>query len=160
MRVRPARPGDAEALRTAVSRASETRVFEAETDPLVADFSVAGVREAAASADCCYLAERDGKPVGIALAHPDPDGVEAELLALWVHPDYCGDGVEERLLERIAADLEKQGVRQLRATVDAGDETGEEYYLSQGFTTRGTRLGDGCHTDRETVVVATIESLL
>lgn len=136
------------------------RVFEDESDPLVSDFSVAGVREAAASADCCYLAEQDGEPVGIALAHPDSDGEEAELLALWICPDHWGEGIEERLLERVASDLEKQDVRQLRASIDAEDETGEQFYRSRGFTNRGTRASAVGHVEQETVVVATIESLL
>jgi len=159
MQVRPARPGDAEALRAAVSRAGKTTVFERETEPIVADFSVAGVREAAASADCCFLAEEAGQPVGIALAHPDADGEEAELLALWVHPDYCGEGIEDRLLERVAAELGRAGVRRIRACVDSTDDAGERFYRARGFSPRGTRSGVNGREDPETIVVATVETL-
>lgn len=159
MQVRPARPGDAEALRAAVSRAGETTVLEPETEPIVSDFSVAGVREAAASADCCFLAEEEGRPVGIALAHPDADGEEAELLALWVHPDYYGEDVEDRLLERVANELSRKGVRQIRACVDCADDAGEQFYRARGFSLRGTRSGVRGRGDPETVVVATVESL-
>ncbi|MWV64409.1 GNAT family N-acetyltransferase [Halorubrum sp. JWXQ-INN 858] len=155
MRVRPARPGDAEALRAAVSRAREATVFDDIGAPLL-DVSAAGVREAASAADCCYLVEADGKPVGLAIAHPDADGAEAELLALWVHPAYTGDGIENRLLSRVAASLADRGVKQLRASVEHDLPSAREFYRAHGFSHRGTREGpDGT----EVVVVAAVESL-
>lgn len=154
MRVRPARPGDAEALRAAVSRARETTVFDDIGAPLL-DVSAAGVREAASEADCCFLVEQDDRPVGLAIAHPDGDGSEAELLALWVHPEYEGEGVERRLLGRVASSLADRGVRQIRATVEADRPSAREFYRSHGFSHRQSREGrDG----RELVFVAPVES--
>ena len=154
MRVRPARPGDAEALRAAVSRARETTVFDDIGAPVL-DVSAAGVREAASEADCCFLVEDDGKPVGIAVAHPDVDGKEAELLALWVHPEYTGEGIEDRLLRRVAESLAEQGVRQIRANLGADQPSAREFYRSQGFSHRATAEGRG---GQELVVVAPVES--
>lgn len=151
MRVRPARPGDAEALRAAVSRAGTTTVFDDCDAPLL-DVSSAGVREAAACADCCFLVEDDGKPVGHALAHPDADGSEAELLSLWIHPEYAGTGVEEELLSRVACSLADDGVERIRATIDGDSPSALEFYRTIGFNLRATG------TDQR-VVVASVESL-
>lgn len=154
MRVRPARPGDAEALRAAVSRARETTVFDDIGAPIL-DVSAAGVREAAASADCCFLVESDGEPVGLALAHPDEDGTEAELLALWVHPEHGDEDIERRLLRQVATSLAEQGVERLRATVGTDEPSAREFYRSHGFSHREEREG---RNGREHVVVAAVDS--
>jgi len=64
MHVRAARPDDAEALRTAVSRAREATVFDDIGAPLL-DVSAAGVREAAAEAEWSFLMEDEEGPVGV-----------------------------------------------------------------------------------------------
>ena len=151
MYVRAARPGDAEALRTAVSRAREETVFDDIGAPLL-DVSAAGVREAAAQAEWSFLMESDDAgPVGLAIAHPDPDGTEAELLALWVHPNRAGEGVADELLGRVGDALTDRGVETLRATVPPDRPSAEEFFSAHGFASRGSRrspAGD------ETVVVA------
>ncbi len=154
MRVRPARPGDAEALRAAVSRAREASVFDDIGAPLL-DVSAAGVREAATEADCCYLAEIDDAPVGLAIAHPDRDDAEAELLALWIHPEHVGNGIEDRLLSRVATSLSEQGIDRLRATVDRDRPSAREFYRSHGFTGRETDSGQ---LTARSVLVADVDS--
>lgn len=131
MHVRAARPDDAEALRTAVSRAREATVFDDIGAPLL-DVSAAGVREAAAEAEWSFLMEDEEGPVGVAIAHPDVEVTtdestdaeesaddardanggdrEAELLALWVHPNHAGEGVASELLARIASSVADRGV--------------------------------------------------
>ncbi|OTF00682.1 N-acetyltransferase [Halorubrum sp. SD612] len=151
MDVRAARPDDAEDLRTAVSRAREETVFDDIGAPLL-DVSAAGVREAAAEAEWSFLMEHaEEGPVGLAIAHPDPDETEAELLALWVHPSRAGEGVADELLARVGNALADRGVGTLRATVPADRPSAEEFFTAQGFAHRGTRrspAGD------ESVVVA------
>ncbi|MES3162059.1 MAG: GNAT family N-acetyltransferase [Halorubrum sp.] len=155
MRVRPARPDDAETLRAAVSRARETTVLDDISETLF-DVSAAGVREAAAGAECRFLVEVDGAPVGVALAHPDADGAEAELLALWVHPEHAGDGIVEKLLARVASSLADRGVETLRTTVPADQPSVREFYRSHGFGRRCVRRGpDG----DEAVVVAEVDTV-
>jgi len=151
MYVRAAQPDDAEALRTAVSRAREDTVFDDIGAPLL-DVSAAGVREAAAEAEWSFLMEHDEEgPVGLAIAHPDSDGTEAELLALWVHPNRAGEGVADELLARVGDALTSHGVDTLRATVPSDRPSAEEFFSAHGFAHRGTRrspAGD------ESVVVA------
>jgi len=140
MRVRPARPADAETLRTAVSRAREATVFDDIAGPLF-DVSAAGVREATAGAECRFLMEDDDGPIGVAIAHPDEDAAEAELLALWVHPEHAGEGVTEELLERVASALADRGTRTLRTGVPADNPAVREFYRSHGFAPRDRRHG-------------------
>lgn len=155
MRVRPARPADAETLRTAVSRARETNVFDDIAGPLF-DVSAAGVREATAGAECRFLMEDDDRPVGVALAHPDEDATEAELLALWVHPTHAGEGVTEELLSRVASSLADRGIRTLRTAVPADRPAVREFYRSHRFARRETRRGP---EGDEAVFVADVDDL-
>jgi len=156
MDVRAARPDDAEDLRTAVSRAREETVFDDIGAPLL-DVSAASVREAAAEAEWSFLMEHDDEgPVGLAIAHPDPDGTEAELLALWVHPNRAGEGIADELLARVGNALADRGVETLRATVPADRPSAEEFFSAHGFAPRGTRRS---RAGDESVVVADPDAL-
>jgi N-acetylglutamate synthase-like GNAT family acetyltransferase len=155
MHVRAARPDDAEALRTAVSRAREATVFDDLGSPLL-DVSAAGVREAAAEAEWSFLMESDDGPVGVAIAHPDAEGSEAELLALWVHPSRAGEGVAADLLARIASSVDGCGVDTLRATVPADSPGAQEFFAAHGFDPRGTRRS---HVGDEAIVAADVNTL-
>ena len=155
MRVRPARPGDAETLRTTVSRARETTVFDDIGAPLL-DVSAAGIREATVGAECCFLMEDDDGPVGVAIAHPDEDGVEAELLALWVHPEHAGEGITDTLLSRVTAALANRGVERVRASVSADKPGAREFYRAHGFDRRTLRRGPG---GDEAIVVASVDAV-
>ena len=168
MHVRAARPDDAEALRTAVSRAREATVFDDIGAPLL-DVSAAGVREAAAEAEWSFLMEGEDGPVGVAIAHPDADDPadgsgdattedarEAELLALWVHPNHAGEGVASELLARVASSVADHGVDTLRATVPADSPGATEYFSAHGFVHRSTRRGPA---GDESIVVADVDAL-
>ncbi|KKF39819.1 acetyltransferase [Halorubrum saccharovorum] len=165
MHVRAARPDDAEALRTAVSRAREATVFDDIGAPLL-DVSAAGVREAAAEAEWSFLMEDEDGPVGVAIAHPDAetstdehgdDGDhEAELLALWVHPNHAGEGVAGELLARVASSVTDCGVETLRASVPADSPGATEFFSAHGFVHRGTRRGPA---GDESIVVADVDAL-
>ncbi|WP_123621322.1 GNAT family N-acetyltransferase [Halorubrum sp. CSM-61] len=177
MHVRAARPDDAEALRTAVSRAREATVFDDIGAPLL-DVSAAGVREAAAEAEWSFLMEGDDGPVGVAIAHPDAEGStdepgeeevaidgcdgadegdrEAELLALWVHPNHAGEGVAAELLARVASSVAEHDVNTLRASVPSDSPGATEFFSAHGFAHRGTRRGPA---GDESIVVADVNAL-
>jgi len=156
MELRAARPDDAETLRTAVSRARE----EAVLDDIGAPNSLipaAGVREAVAEAEWSFIIETESRPVGLAIAHPDADGTEAELLALWVHPSRVGEGVAAELLARMGRALDDDGVETLRASVPSDHPSVQEFFMANEFAPRGTRrspAGD------ETVVTADPSALV
>ncbi|WP_435093962.1 GNAT family N-acetyltransferase [Halorubrum sp. N11] len=167
MHVRAAQPDDAEALRTAVSRAREATVFDDIGAPLL-DVSAAGVREAAGEAEWSFLMEDAEGPVGVAIAHPDAgdstaesgdtgdDNREAELLALWVHPNHAGEGVAGELLTRVASSVADNGVEVLRASVPADSPGATEFFSAHQFAHRGTRRGPA---GEESVVVADVDAL-
>jgi len=155
MHVRAARPDDAETLRTAVSRAREATVFDDIGSPLL-DVSAAGVREAAAEAEWSFLMEGEDGPVGVAIAHPDAEGSEAELLALWVHPTHAGEGVAADLLSRVASSVPDRGVDTLRASVPADSPGAQEFFAAHGFSPRGTRRS---HVGDEAIVAADVSTL-
>ncbi|WP_144920045.1 GNAT family N-acetyltransferase [Halorubrum salsamenti] len=167
MHVRAARPDDAEALRTAVSRAREATVFDDIGAPLL-DVSAAGVREAAAEAEWSFLMEGEDGPVGVAIAHPDAEEAadtsrdrgegdrEAELLALWVHPNHAGEGVASELLARVASSVADHGIGTLRASVPADSPGATEFFSAHGFVHRGTRRGPA---GDESIVVTDVDAL-
>lgn len=155
MHLRAARPDDAEVLRTAVSRAREETVFDDIGAPLL-DVSAAGVREAAAEAEWSFMMEDEDGPVGVAIAHPDSDGSEAELLALWVHPSHAGEGVAGDLLARVASSIASRGVETLRASIPTATPSATEFFHAHGFTPRGTRRGPA---GDESILVADVGTL-
>lgn len=177
MHVRAAQPDDAEALRTAVSRAREATVFDDIGAPLL-DVSAAGVREAAGEAEWSFLMEDAEGPVGVAIAHPDAEEstqtqtgeekstddprnvdngeLEAELLALWVHPNHAGEGVAGELLSRVASSVADNGVEVLRASVPADSPGATEFFSAHQFAHRGTRRGPA---GEESIVVADVDAL-
>ncbi len=155
MHLRAAQPDDAEALRTAVSRAREETVFDDLGAPLL-DVSAAGVREAAAEAEWSFLMEDDDGPIGVAIAHPDACGTEAELLALWVHPGHAGEGVAGDLLSCVAESVSDRGVDTLRSRVPTDSPGAQEFFHAHGFSRRGTHRG---HAGDESIVTADVTAL-
>lgn len=120
------------------------------------DVSAAGVREATVGAECCFLMEDDDGPIGVAIAHPDETGSEAELLALWVHPEHVGEGVTEDLLSHTADALAGHGVDTLRTSVPDDRPSAREFYRAHGFSRRAVRRGPA---GDETVVAVDIDAI-
>ena len=98
----------------------------------------------------------DDGPVGVAIAHPDTQGTEAELLALWVHPGHAGEGVAAELLSRVASSVADRDVDTLRASVPADSPSAQEFFIAHGFEPRETRRG---HAGDEAIVVADASEL-
>ncbi len=86
------------------------------------------------------LAERDGEPVGFAVAFvlPHPDGgSQAELSALHVLPDHHGSGVAQRLMTAVASGLEAWRVDVAHLLVLDGNERAQAFYRRTGWVLRG-----------------------
>jgi ribosomal protein S18 acetylase RimI-like enzyme len=69
---------------------------------------------------------------------------EAELKAIYVEPDYWGQGIGTALLER-CLELFPDGVDTLRLEMLSDNETGREFYEARGFERTGTsehEIGD------------------
>ena len=127
-----------------------------DTGAPILDISAATVREAAAAADCCYLVEEEGRPVGLALAHPDPDGEEAELLALWVHPEFLGEGIATHGPPRAAGRRGPRGAARGGAPAAADAASAREFFAAKGFGHRETSDDRDGH---EVVMVASLDDL-
>lgn len=86
------------------------------------------------------LAERDGEPVGFAVAFvvAEPDsGSQAELNALHVLPDHHGTGVAQRLMTAVVAALEAWPVHVAHLLVLEGNERAQAFYRQTGWELRG-----------------------
>ena len=84
------------------------------------------------------LAERDGRPVGIAsVGLVDDDQPEAsQLFGLWVHPEARGSGVATALVRAGARTAAESGKRQLLYWV--GTDNGRAVAFASGFGFRPT----------------------
>ncbi len=84
------------------------------------------------------LAERDGRPVGIAsVGVVDDDQPEAsQLFGLWVHPEARGSGVATALVRAGARTAAESGKRQLLYWV--GTDNGRAVAFASGFGFRPT----------------------
>jgi len=107
--------------------------FGPEEGPVIADLVNALLDDPTAEPRLSLLAERDGRAVGHILftrttLAPDPDGLDARLLApLAVHPDHQGDGVGGTLIRDGLTRLRQAGAALVFVLGHPG------YYPRHGF---------------------------
>jgi ribosomal protein S18 acetylase RimI-like enzyme len=90
------------------------------------------------------LAERDGEPVGYAMAHlqdgPDdtyPLGERyAEIYTLSVAPEYRGQGIGGRLMDSIEARLGELGIQDIAVSAMVENASALRFYARRGFAPR------------------------
>ena len=81
------------------------------------------------------VVERDGAPVGFALArHWQEDTVYVPLLA--VHPDHAGRGLGGKLLTGVFAAAAQAGLRQVQLNVAADNPSAVRLYERVGMSQR------------------------
>ncbi|AUY51672.1 GNAT family N-acetyltransferase [Streptomyces sp. CB01881] len=131
MRIRPARPDEAErltelALRSKAYWGYDEAFLEACREELTLDPAGIEPRRTA-------VAEADGRVLGfVTLVGTPPEG---ELGMLFVEPDTIGRGVGRSLVAHLRAQAAALGFRRL--TLDA-DPNAEPFYLAMGATRIGT----------------------
>ena len=98
-----------------------------------------------------FVAENAGRLVGLVSgiaaepsergAHPDA----AELISMWVDPEYRGKGIADQLVEVVAGWAAADGYARLRLCVVEGNRAAERLYLRCHFRPTGERqpLGRG-----------------
>jgi ribosomal protein S18 acetylase RimI-like enzyme len=144
MDVRGARPDDAGAIRR-IARDAWHETYddvlpEARIDGLVDDwYETDGLRDDIGGSDPFVVVAFGGEVGGFAHARPDDDGVEAELVRIYVHPDHWGAGAGSTMLDAVCAPLERAGVERLHAVVAADNDVGRSFYERRGFTVRERR---------------------
>lgn len=56
---------------------------------------------------------------------------------LWVHSDYRGKGISQKLLDKIYEEAEKQGVWRVRLYVGAENDSARRAYKKNGYEEKG-----------------------
>ena len=128
--LRPARHDEAETLTALVIRAKASWGYDAAfIDRCRAELTLTPDK---LDRWTVWVAERDGRIVGVAAFATEDD--RAELEELMVDPDFQQRGVGTRLLEAVVAECRRRGVG--RIELDA-DPHAEAIYLRFGFSTVG-----------------------
>ena len=90
-----------------------------------------------------WIAERDGRAVGFALAgpcglpHPEARPEDGELKRLYVLPQEKGAGLAASLMDEALAWLERDGPRPLWLGVWSGNHRAQRFYARYGFAKAG-----------------------
>jgi len=82
----------------------------------------------------CYVAEEAGEIVGTILS--GHDGRRGFLYHLSVAVSHRKKGIGKALVERAMDALKQEGIHKVALVVMAGNETGNAFWESHGFTTR------------------------
>jgi ribosomal protein S18 acetylase RimI-like enzyme len=162
--VRPARPGEAEAIR-ALGRLAWHAAYDEILGPETVDrtidewWKLRGLRRAATDEDDLFLVATGPDPVEpsgeiAGVAHATPDRGEAgvyELGRLYVHPDYWGAGFGSALVDSLR-DRVPPGTDRLRLVVLAENEVGVDFYESYGFERVDSRISETDGVEHEELV--------
>ncbi len=127
--VRPARADELHRIRELEDLAGE-RYAEAGIPPDLEGLDDA-VIAAAHAAGLLWVAEDDGAPIGFALCWLMPDALH--LRELDVHPKWMGRGVGRRLVEYVAAQAERRGLRSVTLTTFRDVHWNAPLYRRWGF---------------------------
>lgn len=88
----------------------------------------------------CFVAERDGEPVGMAVTRVEADDLSvAGLYAMWVAPDERGKAIGHRLIERVCDWASEQGLAGIELSVTEGNGPALRLYERAGFVPTGKR---------------------
>ncbi len=84
--------------------------------------------------DTCFLAEEEGKIVGVIMA--GNDGRRGYIYHAAVHPDHRRKGIGRKLVELAMDALENEGINKVALVVFKRNENGNLFWEELGFTTR------------------------
>lgn len=81
-----------------------------------------------------FVAEMDGRPVGMAAGVPGEDPGVAELVSMWVSPDARGRGVGDILIRAVERWARETQARELHMAVAEGNSAALGLYERHGYT--------------------------
>jgi DNA-binding MarR family transcriptional regulator/GNAT superfamily N-acetyltransferase len=131
--LRPHRPGDMGWVISAHGRLyAEEYGWDISFEALVADIAAKFIREFDARREACWIAERDGEPVGSVFVVRASDEV-AKLRLLIVDPKGRGLGIGRRLVEECLAFARRVGYRRMTLWTNANLLAARHIYVQTGF---------------------------
>jgi len=86
-----------------------------------------------------FVAEGEGRAVGLAAGVEGADGGHPEVMSMWVEPDCRGTGVAGDLLTAVISWAESQGPGALRLVVAEDNVAARRFYERHGFVSTGKR---------------------
>ena len=84
--------------------------------------------------DGIFVAELDARPIGYITSRIDHEGKIGSIPNLAVLPSHRGQGFARSLIDAAVAYLKQAGMTHVRIETLAGNEIGEAFYTSYGFT--------------------------
>jgi GNAT superfamily N-acetyltransferase len=84
-----------------------------------------------------YVAESDGRVVGMGAIGPSTSMAAADITSLWVAPEARGKGVADLLMLAVVAWAKEGGYRRLFLWVTEGNQHAERLYERHGFSRTG-----------------------
>jgi len=133
LRIRPARPFDAETMRDLIA----TMGYDVSVQELQARL------EELPEDDAVYVAESGSGAVGwahIMITHSMIAGIRAELAGLSVSPRARGLGAGSALLSAVEEWAAQRGVRKIHLRSGAEREEAHSFYLARGYEVVKTQL--------------------
>lgn len=91
-----------------------------------------------------FLAEQDGKPVGMVSCHIQPllhhAALVSEIQEMYVEPEYRSQKVGNALMEHVTAFARQEGAIQMEVTSRATREQAHRFYQREGFEKSHVKL--------------------
>jgi ribosomal protein S18 acetylase RimI-like enzyme len=118
--------------------------------------------EAAGGVDkVLFVAEDEGRTMGVVGGFRRLDPTEVQLVSLWVEPAASGRGVARALIRAVASWARDRGADDIVLFVQEANAPGRALYLRAGFRPTGARepVGPG-RPGFKLVVSATVDELL
>jgi len=149
--VRLAAAGDADAIGRIQVESWRAAYAGLMSDEALEGFDVAerqrlwreGLSRAPRPGSATFVVEETGAVVGFASVGASRDAeadAEAELYAIYLHPDSWGRGIGRALLRRAEDSMRASGFRQAILWVLKGNERGERFYRAAGWEQDGRKV--------------------
>lgn len=91
-----------------------------------------------------FLAEHEGKPIGMVSCHIQPllhhAALVSEIQEMYVEPEYRSQKVGNVLMEHVTAFAKKEGAIQMEVTSRATREQAHRFYQREGFEKSHVKL--------------------
>lgn len=144
--IRRIRAGDGDLLRQVRLRALQDSpsafgsTYESESSRSGTEWEDIARRNAGGSREARFVAERDGRIVGLIGAYrADDDLARVNLVSMWVTPEVRREGIARRLVSAVVEWAQIEGVEAIELWVTEGNDAAIRLYEAAGFVLTGDR---------------------